>query len=959
MSLRTISRHLLLLTSLVPLSACSALRIDVDVYKGPLVNTESTYFPQAAATAMAAKPLLIELRDKLLGRPSDNWLLPDDKIVRSQYPMVKEEALAAARKVNAVLGLYADSQVGELPHLDGEANSKFLEASENLLRVLEQRGTKRAWEEAVRNFATIGKVSLEQRSIPLQEMALVDGPLLDVLSRLVPKDSPLSVGRLEATPGDRQREKIRKGAEALNVEDIKVPPIPSDKHSLEELKVRVSTLIHYLYTPLDGGRRPEGLQTLIQRTLIEHDPSARKMRELDTTRTLIDFGTKCLIVGDFSFFDRQRRFLFVSIDRPYAEYRLLLQAIGNSLISLCDQIQAQLAGGRPDARTTESLRSLVADEKSQGGRTKLLGKSRGQTSAEIWNEVMDMLRVELVTLQKNGADSARIKSIEAALLSAQEARERSIHILPAVAYLRTTAPVSIATSGQISDWSNMLDQQADRALFGIQSLFRKGGLPESVFELDSQYWHPVNTVRVTGAGNTNYALMQDDVGNWVTKNFGANTDEIIKAAKRAALFAANGAVSGMDLAKATLSTKTADLIDETDDSADLKKVSTEAAEANKALEGLNAANAPTTDEPLPEMKPVDVPLFTKQANGLELWYSNETTPVLQDLADGEALRVAVTDGWSGLKIEDKSLSDGVLTTLRTELEAINYDVAAPKSGTASASAEKQELITFGDFARGLSTALKFEEEVLEKLNAKAMRSRLAIAAEAEGKLKDVTDALANANKVAAEKKTASEVANKDVAALPPGMKEMTQAGVDDLKGKEASAGKKQSNAETALNNAKAENVENEKELEKLKMAAPPDPEAISTQESKIAKQGKKVEDCQTALETAKSDEARATKDREEAEESLKKLNTAKQAKQNLEAATEAASEAESERDKKAKEVSETTAIINLQQAAVKSFRQSFAKWLDSICTRQLETLRAAQGRANALVSPIVSTKTGM
>ncbi len=53
------------------ISGCAALKIDVDVYKGPMANSEEIQIEQMAAMAIGAKPLLIQLRDILESR---HWL---------------------------------------------------------------------------------------------------------------------------------------------------------------------------------------------------------------------------------------------------------------------------------------------------------------------------------------------------------------------------------------------------------------------------------------------------------------------------------------------------------------------------------------------------------------------------------------------------------------------------------------------------------------------------------------------------------------------------------------------------------------------------------------------------------------------------------------------------------------------------------------------------------------------
>src|SRR5512139_1331050 len=53
---------------------CAVLRIDVDVYKGPLANHPDVQMEQCAVMAIAAKPLLVELRDVL-----EKWQRSDPK----------------------------------------------------------------------------------------------------------------------------------------------------------------------------------------------------------------------------------------------------------------------------------------------------------------------------------------------------------------------------------------------------------------------------------------------------------------------------------------------------------------------------------------------------------------------------------------------------------------------------------------------------------------------------------------------------------------------------------------------------------------------------------------------------------------------------------------------------------------------------------------------------------------
>ena len=114
-------------------AACATLRVDVDVYTGPLADHEDIQAERMAVMAIGAKPLLIELRDRLENREREKrwnaleWPKQQGKIREigpgwDRYEaghMVLSDAAAdydawdtlidtKARRVNAVLGLYED-----------------------------------------------------------------------------------------------------------------------------------------------------------------------------------------------------------------------------------------------------------------------------------------------------------------------------------------------------------------------------------------------------------------------------------------------------------------------------------------------------------------------------------------------------------------------------------------------------------------------------------------------------------------------------------------------------------------------------------------------------------------------------------------------------------------------------------------------------------------------------------
>ena len=66
------------------LSGCAVLSVDVDVYKGALVNEDHVQLHQLVALATAAKPMLVQLRDSIEW-PSEEMPTKTFKDNRSWY----------------------------------------------------------------------------------------------------------------------------------------------------------------------------------------------------------------------------------------------------------------------------------------------------------------------------------------------------------------------------------------------------------------------------------------------------------------------------------------------------------------------------------------------------------------------------------------------------------------------------------------------------------------------------------------------------------------------------------------------------------------------------------------------------------------------------------------------------------------------------------------------------------
>jgi hypothetical protein len=107
-------------------AGCAVLTIDVDVYKGPLANDDKVQVEQLTAMTMGAKPLLVQLRDRLEGKGTASLkevrarrgyqadFIPAEEVREGGAPFFTNEH---AKQVNAVLSLYIDKTGNKLTTL--------------------------------------------------------------------------------------------------------------------------------------------------------------------------------------------------------------------------------------------------------------------------------------------------------------------------------------------------------------------------------------------------------------------------------------------------------------------------------------------------------------------------------------------------------------------------------------------------------------------------------------------------------------------------------------------------------------------------------------------------------------------------------------------------------------------------------------------------------------------------
>jgi|GEM_PF-2736037 len=119
-------------------AGCAVMRVDVDVYKGPLANTRQVQMEQLATMAIGAKPLLIELRDKSESdryrRSGERSHVHDRMGTNYVADYISSHSFnnENANRVNSILSLYKDADNRELTAIIdriADRHQRHLEAS--------------------------------------------------------------------------------------------------------------------------------------------------------------------------------------------------------------------------------------------------------------------------------------------------------------------------------------------------------------------------------------------------------------------------------------------------------------------------------------------------------------------------------------------------------------------------------------------------------------------------------------------------------------------------------------------------------------------------------------------------------------------------------------------------------------------------------------------------------------
>lgn len=197
----------------------------------------------------------------------------------------------------------------------------------------------------------------------------------------------------------------------------------------------------------------------------------------------------------------------------------------DKVLELAKQWQDSLA-----AKTAERQTANAAVERLLAAWTPQPPDTDAQTKLDLRiAQLQQMLRES----KASGNDG---KALESALRQAWKDREDLPYLRPTSSFLRSVHTSTFGQAAASPNWSNLLLETWKR-------LMREPSAEDKIRSAnDKAHWQTINSIHLSGAGSTNFAVAKDDVGNWYVKNMGTDPKAMIQAAKKLALYNIGGGI---------------------------------------------------------------------------------------------------------------------------------------------------------------------------------------------------------------------------------------------------------------------------------------------------------------------------------------------------------------------------------------------------------------------------------
>jgi hypothetical protein len=669
-----------LLVVALALSGCSSLLIDVDVYKGPLVNQEEVQREQLIAMAMSAKSLLLATRNEELDDvcpdwavktvpkrrlsflPNKVWLttLKKDKDgnttawvtglegCRTDQVKAKPDALKRAFRINQILSAFTnrdESNASEANSLgsgridegiDWLAND-YAKQSDEALKAQHNGSRQQSCADACADAFARLEHALTDLAGRMQFLAtnlwLIDAGATDVRHN---KDKTLfeSIANNIIVHADdlRRQATFRNGQQDAAAREWRA----ADSAFALDATANIAAIEAALGVARAAASGPPVAQpTAMRFTVADYDATAEAVA-----------GVKDRLSADL-----RSEGASPSIDTLLTRLRTMLKVQADSAGLAIDK-QARLK------KADEVLRDTVVT-------APILAGNKPSSSTDVLDGVIAQLRYRhLDLLRRLGPADAQTQNAEAALAAAQQQRNDMVYLRPTSSYLRSVYATTATQSDPGLQWQNMLFETSlpvrtirewkERGLFNPLTLS-----PWEVAraDLDKAYWQNINSVKVGAAGSSNFVVAKDDVGNWYVKAMGTDPGAMVRAARNLALYNA-GAGLNTDLLRVNELRTKIDVEENTDKRTAMRS----------ELNGLTgSAGGPTTTE-----RSRTLTLFRKNYADLS---EKQRDALSQRLSSREFRNVMVQRWTTTLAASDAKARDGLIKTFDQPELAATYQRA--------------------------------------------------------------------------------------------------------------------------------------------------------------------------------------------------------------------------------------------------------------------------------------------
>ena len=366
-------------------------------------------------------------------------------------------------------------------------------------------------------------------------------------------------------------------------------PFELDKAAFKQIGRELESAFAEL--PFDRGRLADGINVLIENYLIAakeaglgrlsgNEQITRRLNVVASQKrralldALVRFAEKLLFIANHEAIFTPGGGQSDEVRSLVRRYVQVLQAIGNSILIQADELRSREAHEtnlKDEDRTRAELQALKKKFPKLGA----VQLGNNENARDVLDRLIAALRYEHIEALKNPVqDTGSAKNIAAALKVAYEQRAGMAYIRPSASYLRSSFPATSLQDDPRLAWENMLTGHARRSFspFGAW-LGTEEKLRQTInAEIDKQFWQNINSVRVSGAGATNYVIVKDDIGNWYVKSFSADPESIIKSAQQLAMFNLGGQMGTNLIRQRDLQRKVDSEKATEEDKAELKKL---------------------------------------------------------------------------------------------------------------------------------------------------------------------------------------------------------------------------------------------------------------------------------------------------------------------------------------------------------------------------------------------------